>query len=89
MAVFVTAISPAGSSQHEHIASVRWLDCGNSTAGTMSTSGAVAWLNKGNSLFVADEEGSVEVHVVNAATPYLRTVKDGRYTDNLLALPRF
>jgi hypothetical protein len=55
----------------------------------MTTSQAVDWLNRGNKLYVAGETGAVEVKVVNANPPYLRTVADNSYTDNLLALPRF
>ena len=50
---------------------------------------AVAWLEKGNKLWVAGEAGPVEVRVVKGNPPYLQTVADNIYTDNLLALPRF
>jgi hypothetical protein len=55
----------------------------------MTTTQAVDWLNRGNKLYVAGETGAVEVRVVTATPPYLRTVADNSYTDNLLALPRF
>jgi hypothetical protein len=89
MTVYVTAITPTSAQQHAHIAAIRWLDAGNSTSKTMTTSQAVDWLNRGNKLYVAGETGAVEVKVVNANPPYLRTVADNSYTDNLLALPRF
>lgn len=40
-------------------------------------------------VFVKDNQGEVEVFIVNPDNPYLRTKKDGRETDNLLSLPTF
>jgi len=87
--VYVTAISPSSISGHEAIQSVRWLDSSNSTSKTMSKAQAVEWVKKGYALYVAGESGPVEVRVVNADPPYLRTVADNTYTDNLLTLPRY
>ena len=89
MTVYVTAISPASARQHEHIADVRWLDSGNSTSKTMTKAQAVDWLRQGNKLYVAGDTGAAEVRVVDANPPYIRTVADNTYTDNLLALPRY
>lgn len=89
MTVYVTAVSPTSANQHAAVASIRWLDSANSTSKVMSKRVAVSWLNEGNKLWVAAEDGPVEVRVVNADPPYLRTVRDNNYTDNLLALPRF
>ncbi len=51
----------------------------------------VEWLEEDaqHTLWVAGETGPIEVRVVQAMPPYLRTVADNTYTDNLLALPRF
>jgi hypothetical protein len=89
MRVYITAISPSGASQHEHIGSVRWLDSSNSTSNLMTTAQAVQWLLNGSKLSVAGDTGPVDVRVVDANPPYLRTVADDKYTNNLLALPRF
>ncbi len=89
MTVYGTAISPQTARQHEHIAAIRWLDSANSKSNTMPTATAVEWLRKANKLYVAGESGPVEVRVVDANPPYLRTVADNSYTDNLLALPRY
>ena len=89
MTVYVTAISPAAASQHEHIAEIRWLDSSNSTSNTMTTAQTVDWIRKGNRAYVAGDLGPVEVRVVDASPPHIRTVANDRYTDNLLALPRF
>lgn len=89
MTVYTTAISPANAGTHQAIATIRWLDSANSTSSTMSKADAVAWIRRGNRMWVAAEDGPVEVLVVDANPPYLRTVRDNTYTDNLLALPRF
>lgn len=89
MTVYVTAITPSSASRHEHIAGVRWLDSTNSTSKTMSTAQTVEWLQGGNRMYVAGDNGAAEVRVVEANPPYIRTVADNSYTDNLLHLPRF
>lgn len=55
----------------------------------MSTAQTVDWLRNGNRLYVAGENGAAEVRVVEAKPPYIRTVADNSYTDNLLYLPRY
>ncbi len=89
MTVYVTAVSPASAGTHEAIQSIRWLDSAKSTSKTMSKQQAVDWLDEGNQMYVAGETGAVEVRVVRANPPYLRTVADNTYTDNLLWLPRY
>ncbi|WP_408445507.1 DUF3892 domain-containing protein [Paraburkholderia sediminicola] len=80
----VTCITLTGGVRtHQHIA-------------TIGFSNGVRWTRQrgvdflrlaGNSLYIADRQGTVEISVVNDIPPYLRTRADGRYTDNLLALP--
>ncbi|WP_408387335.1 DUF3892 domain-containing protein [Paraburkholderia sediminicola] len=80
----VTCITLTGGVRtHQHIA-------------TIGFSNGVRWTRQqgvdflrlaGNSLYIADRQGTVEINVVNDIPPYLRTRADGRYTDNLLALP--
>jgi hypothetical protein len=89
MTVYATAVRPASAGSHQAITHIRWLDSRNSTSNTMSKSQAVEWVNDGHKLWVAGKDGPIEVRVVSATPPYLRTVRDNSYTDNLLALPRF
>lgn len=89
MTVYATAIHLAGGAGHEHIASARWLDSGESKSNIMTRQQWVDWLQNGHRAFVADATGPVEIKVVNANPPYIRTMRDGRPTDNLLALPRY
>lgn len=87
--IYITHIHLVGGTGHEHIGSVKWQDTAGKT-GTSQTADAVKWLQQtGNFARVADGIGSVAVGVVEARTPYLRTYADARWTDNLLALPRF
>lgn len=89
MAVYVTAITPHNANDHESVNGIRWLDSSNSTSKTMTRAEAVDWVKKGNALWVAGDTGPVKVEVVEGRTPYLRTVANGKYSDNLLALPRY
>jgi hypothetical protein len=90
MTVYVTAISPSSARQHEHITGIRWLDTSNSTSKAMTSAACIDWLRKsGNKMVVAGDKGPADVRVVEGSPPYLRTVADGNYTDNLLALPRY
>lgn len=91
MTIIITAIqmSPPAATDHEHIAWLRWNEHG-STVSVMSTREAVIeWIDGGGDAWVQDAQGAVQVGVVRANPPYLRTFADGRPTDNLLDLPRF
>jgi hypothetical protein len=78
----VTCITLSGGRLHEHITHI-----GFSNGVRWTKQQGVDFLRaQGNSLFVADQRGTVDVGVVDGAPPYLRTRADGRWTDNLLAL---
>jgi hypothetical protein len=80
----VTCITLSGGKTHEHITHI-----GFSNNVRWSKQQGVDFLGiSGNSIYVADRQGSVEIGVVKGTPPYLRTHADGRYTDNLLALPQ-
>ncbi len=88
--VYITHVRlSASGSRAEHITDVKWKDTSSHTSDSMTTSRAVTWLKQGNHAYVSDGVKQVEVGVVEGNPPYLRTHADGRYTDNLLALPRF
>lgn len=91
MSVFITAVhmEPTYGSGHEHIASVRWENPDTNATGQSTREDMVEFINGDGQAWVADGQGSVQVGVVDANPPYLRTYADGRYTDNLLSLPRF
>lgn len=88
--VEITAVHLEGDEAHEHIASVRWTYPDTGEHGTSTRAQMVEFLRRPNSrAYVADGERTVEVGVVNADPPYIRTHADGVWTNNLLALPRY
>jgi len=86
MATFITEVHMEGGSEHEHIARVRWK---NSQTGESTKQQMVEFIEKGNSVKVEDGRNTVDVGVVNATPKYIRTYADGKWSNNLLALPRF
>lgn len=87
--VYFTHKRLEGGRTHEHIVRLWWRNAINGNTGQMSRQDAVDWVAAGNKAYVTDGSNTIEVQVVrpSGAKPYLRTVKDGKYTDNLLALP--
>jgi hypothetical protein len=88
--VYITHIrmSTTGN-QHEHITDVKWRNPSGNT-GQNTRQEMVDWINQGNTARVKDSYGNdIDVMVVNANPPYIRTYADGVPTDNLLALPLF
>jgi hypothetical protein len=86
-----TARRMSGGTKHEHIASLRWIEDGKTETNSSTREVLVDWIkNKGGSAYVLDAQGDkAAVRVVEAQPPYLRTQKDGIWTDNLLALPTY
>lgn len=83
-------MSPPRATGHEHISDVRWHEAGSTKTEESSALTIINWIKgKNGNAQVKDGIGSVQVGVVDANPPYLRTHKDGRFTDNLLSLPRF
>lgn len=86
----ITAIHMSGGTQHEHIASVKWKNPATDATGQSTREAMVDWLeNKNGEAYVTDGKNTVSVLVVNAKPKYIRTYADGKWTDNLLALPRY
>lgn len=88
--VFITAIRMSGGNGHEHISDVTWKNPSTGKTGQNSRAEMVRWIKvEHGEAKVTDGRSTIEVGVVEASTPYLRTHADGKWTDNLLALPRF
>ena len=88
--VYITAVHMVGTPANEHIGAVRWRNPTSGTTGENSRESMVVWIrDKNGEARVAEGQGSVQVGVVDDDPPYLRTHADGRWTDNLLALPRY
>lgn len=86
----ITARRMVGGTRHEHIAAVRWTNLADGKPGEGSRQAVVAWLLQPDTrAIVVAGTTSVDVGVVEATPPYLRTHADGKWSDNLLALPTF
>ena len=88
--VYITHVRLSASGHsHEHITNVQWSQPATGKTDSSTVAQMVEWIEKGNQAKVTDGRNTVDVLVVNATPPHLRTVADGKYTDNLLSLPRF
>jgi hypothetical protein len=92
LAIKITAIRQSGGSGHEHITDLWWTNPASGKTGQSSRAQLVDWIeNGGGKAYVEDQYGGrADVGVVTPGSgpKYLRTHADGRWTDNLLALPR-
>ena len=89
MAVYVTKRHMEGGTNHQHIARVTWENRENGKTGDSSRAEMVKWIDEGGDARVASGPSYVQVGVVNATPKYLRTHANGKWTDNLLALPTY
>jgi len=92
MTVKITAIRLSGGSSHEHIVHLWWINPGDGSTSDNTRAQIVSWIeDKNGKAYVEDARGNrADVGVVTPASgpKYLRTHADGKWTDNLLALPR-
>jgi hypothetical protein len=74
---------------HEHIVAVRWT--GWEGSGEKSTETVIRDIDGGTTVYVEQGGSRADVKVVRipGRAPYIRTQANGRWTDNLLSLPRF
>lgn len=80
-----------GGKTDADVSEVRWWNPQSGDMNSSTRQAMVDWIRGGGVARVTDGTRLVDVRVVDepARPPYLRTVADGRVTDNLLALPRF
>lgn len=79
-----------GGTRHEHIAEVKWRNPDDNNIGKSSRAVMVDWIdNKKGVAKVTDGKNTVSVGVVDADPKYIRTHANGKWSDNLLALPRY
>lgn len=92
MAIQMTAIRLSGGTSHEHITHLWWVDPSKNQPGDNTRAQIVNWIdNEKGHAYVQDAYGNrVTVGVVTPqrGEKYLRTHADGKWTDNLLSLPR-
>lgn len=87
--VQVTHVRQQDGAEDRHVSMVRWYEPSTGKVGDTSVAKMVEFLHKGNRAYVCDGAVIVDVKTVDAKPPYIRTVKDGRPTNNLAALPKF
>ena len=88
----ITAVRLAAGDGHEHITDVMWKSAATTTA--LSPSGSIVdWLlvDGSNVAVVRNGAGETPVEVLRTSDGqrYLRARRNGAWTDELLALPRF
>ncbi len=89
--VYITHIRLRNGSGLQHISHVRWERPSHGRAGDYSRDQMVGYINQGNDVYVRGpgNASDAKVVVVNTTPPHLKTVADGRETNNLLSLPHF
>ncbi|GAB3914455.1 DUF3892 domain-containing protein [Kibdelosporangium lantanae] len=91
MARRFTAIRLSGGQSHEHIVHLWYVDQATGLSSDDTRAHLVSWVEGGGKAYVEDRYGNrADVGVVTptVGAKYLRTYADGKWTDNLLALPR-
>jgi hypothetical protein len=91
MAIRITCINKDNGHHddpHEAISYLGWIEDGTNKTGKMSRLQMVEWIEHGGCAYVKDVLGQVKVVVRTSlkGNKYVKTVADGRDTDNLLKL---
>lgn len=75
--IYITAVhmSPQNGTEHSHIAELKWWAPSTGDTGALTRATIVDWINKGGDAQVQDSSGDVQVGVVDANPPYVRTCR--------------
>ena len=87
----ITHIRLSGGNEHQHIVHFRWVDASGGV-GDDDKRSMVDWIdNKKGLAYVGTGSYRVPVAVLHplSGQPFLRTRPDGKWSNNLLTLPRF
>lgn len=89
--VYITHIRLKDGTGVQHISRVKWEQPSHGKAGEYTRQQMVNYINDGNDVYVRGRGNAsdAKVVVVIATPPHLKTVADGRETNNLLSLPHF
>lgn len=90
--IYITHVRMSAPSArgHDRIVELKWRNPSDGATGQSTVQQIVDWIrNKQGVAKVTDGRRTADVVVVDASPPFLRTVADGAYSDNLLALPTF
>jgi hypothetical protein len=87
----VVQFDDSGVIDHLHLCRVRWRKPETNEDGEASVDEIVELIRAHTLVYVSDElfERSAIVRVVDATPPYIRAWARGRWSNDLLALPRF
>ncbi len=86
---WVTAVHMLGTTHHQHIGLLRWVD-EHGDSGVVSLNDAIELLRRNPSALQVQAQGGPRgLRVVEATSPYVQAHGDGRFTYDLLTLPRF
>lgn len=90
--IYITHIrmSAPNARGYDRIIALKWRNPSDGATGQNTVQQIVDWIrNQKGVAKVADGRRTADVVVVDGQPPFLRTVADGAYSDNLLALPTF
>ncbi len=88
----VTAVHMVGGYEHQHIVKMRWRNTTTAVTGEVTRAEMVTYVrDKPNTAYCSDANGqnAAYLQVVNATPSYVRTFADGKWSNNLLSLPRY
>jgi len=91
MVIRITAVRLSGGQDHEHITDLWWTNPGTGESGSSTRAVIVSWIENDKGQAYTEEGGNrADVFVVTPTygAKYLRTMSDGEWSNNLLALPR-
>lgn len=87
--VQITHVKHQGGSADHHLALVRWYNPSTGTGGDAGIPQMVEFLrNSANRAYICNGTRIVDLKVVEARPPYIRSVADGQVSDNLSTLPK-
>lgn len=86
----ITAIHLVGSVHHQHITELKWVNPDTKETGASSREAMVQFVRRSpNQAYVDGPTQRAYLRVRDANPPYVQTVADNTWTDNLLSLPRY
>lgn len=87
--LYITHIRMNGGDGVKHITHVRWEQPSKGWSNASPRPDIVTYIRNGVRVGVRAKGCDLEVVVVDANPPFIRTMADGRETKNLLSLPHF
>jgi Protein of unknown function (DUF3892) len=88
----ISHVRYAGTAKnHESIVAYKWRDDATLNVDSSNKPNMVQWIDEGGQAFVGSGSDRVKVHTVHPqfGQPYCQTKSDGKWSNNLLALPTF